>query len=811
MIVLSWMLLLFGGGATLPIGVPLPPDAGLQGAAPPNAIIYAAHAGSGAPDPNSKNQVELMLAEPEVQGFLVEVERLINEGVKRIPTNTEEERVLASTLPVIGKTLLTRPSMLYVSDVKVPPQAPSANAALIVAAGAEVGKLTAALEEIEALIVKNFPPGQTVEKSEVGGAKLRKLPMPPGLPPVVWGVKGEYVFIAVGEKEAETVVERLTARGPPPEWLVKLQEELDIKRTTALVYVNAETIIARAEPVLKQFAQLPPPLDDISKLLDLSGLRSLKHVAVGAGLGETTAVSKVLIRHDGKPQGFLNFGEAKPLSAADFKLIPRNADLAFVGRFDTSRLHTALFDLVEKINPEAKTKVEAEIGRIEEQLGFSIQKDLLAGLGDTWTLYNSSEEGGLLGTGLCASVGVRDRAKVEKVIDSALRVLEEELQRDDKSAFSIRKTEVGGKTIQYIQVTGEIFPVSPAWCFVDDRLVIAMSPQMVRASISRPADEGSLADVPEVAEHLKTGDVTSLSYSETTLLLRFAYSYAQYIVTLGASALEKELGIKTDISKFPSLGSIRRHMRPSVSVTRQTKTGIIFESYATGPSIDAVAVPAIAAFIGGFGYQAIAQARDTARAAESMKNMRQVCAAILAYEADKGSLPPRVLKGPDGTPLLSWRVAILPYMEEKALYDQFHRDEPWDSVHNRTLLKLMPRAFAHPSAGSRPGSSLTQYQIPTGKGTLYDTDFPPKLTDPTGFPDGTTGTILLVEADAEHATSWTKPEDVEFSREDPDEISLHRWRDYNSVIGFADGSLSKRYAFGIWSVREALFPRIREQ
>src|SRR5947209_11024222 len=65
-------------------------------------------------------------------------------------------------------------------------------------------------------------------------------------------------------------------------------------------------------------------------------------------------------------------------------------------------------------------------------------------------------------------------------------------------------------------------------------------------------------------------------------------------------------------------------------------------------------------------------------------------------------------------PLLSWRVAILPYIEEQALYQQFHLDEPWDSAHNKTLLAKMPKLYA-PVRGKTKEPGMTYYQVFTGK------------------------------------------------------------------------------------------------
>ena len=71
-----------------------------------------------------------------------------------------------------------------------------------------------------------------------------------------------------------------------------------------------------------------------------------------------------------------------------------------------------------------------------------------------------------------------------------------------------------------------------------------------------------------------------------------------------------------------------------------------------------------------------------------------------------------------GRALLSWRVAVLPFIEQEPLYKQFKLDEPWDSPHNARLLEKMPRDFVIRDASAPPGH--TYYQVFTGPGTLFD-------------------------------------------------------------------------------------------
>jgi hypothetical protein len=68
--------------------------------------------------------------------------------------------------------------------------------------------------------------------------------------------------------------------------------------------------------------------------------------------------------------------------------------------------------------------------------------------------------------------------------------------------------------------------------------------------------------------------------------------------------------------------------------------------------------------------------------------------------------------------MLSWRVRMLPYLDEQELYEQFKLDEPWDSDHNKQLIEKMPRLFASPGDAA-PQPDTTRFLVPTGKDTMF--------------------------------------------------------------------------------------------
>src|SRR5439155_535672 len=69
--------------------------------------------------------------------------------------------------------------------------------------------------------------------------------------------------------------------------------------------------------------------------------------------------------------------------------------------------------------------------------------------------------------------------------------------------------------------------------------------------------------------------------------------------------------------------------------------------------------------------------RDEEGWIESSNQITQISQAIRAYHEVFGHLPPAVVKDNQGQPLYSWRVLLLPFLEQDALYKEFHLDEPW--------------------------------------------------------------------------------------------------------------------------------------
>lgn len=141
------------------------------------------------------------------------------------------------------------------------------------------------------------------------------------------------------------------------------------------------------------------------------------------------------------------------------------------------------------------------------------------------------------------------------------------------------------------------------------------------------------------------------------------------------------------------------------------------------------------------------------------QQLRDIVSAMHNYHKDLGHLAPVANLSNEGKPLLSWRVHILPFLNEKRLYKQFHLDEPWDSPHNLTLLPKMPATYRLPKYARQFPPGFTCFQLFVGEGAFMEMGKNRTL----GMLTIADGHDTFLGAIAEEAVPWTKPADIHFS------------------------------------------------
>lgn len=141
-------------------------------------------------------------------------------------------------------------------------------------------------------------------------------------------------------------------------------------------------------------------------------------------------------------------------------------------------------------------------------------------------------------------------------------------------------------------------------------------------------------------------------------------------------------------------------------------------------------------------------------------NLRSIGVALNAYHEKYGSLPPAYIADENGKPMHSWRVLVLPFMEQEAIYKRYDFSQPWNSPHNLRLAPLIASFYECRSDSPSGLGSQTSYLAVTGPGTLWPGAKAARFDDVT---DGLTNTILIVEVH-NSGIQTTEPRELDISQ-----------------------------------------------
>lgn len=151
---------------------------------------------------------------------------------------------------------------------------------------------------------------------------------------------------------------------------------------------------------------------------------------------------------------------------------------------------------------------------------------------------------------------------------------------------------------------------------------------------------------------------------------------------------------------------------------------------------------------------AFGQAQVAAQRVQSMNNLKQITLALHNYEAQNGCFPPAYVTDENGKPLYSWRVLILPYLEQQTLYDEFDKTKAWDDPANIAISETMVSVFRSPS-DEEVAEDGTSYVCIVDKNSMFPVGSGRKMAE---ILDGTSNTIMVLEVKGFEG-SWAAPSD----------------------------------------------------
>ena len=262
---------------------------------------------------------------------------------------------------------------------------------------------------------------------------------------------------------------------------------------------------------------------------------------------------------------------------------------------------------------------------------------------------------------LMVMVQLRDPQQASNTFSKLMPLVKTQIELAAKRSpipIKLDKTTISGKEVYVINVQQPGMPGGQiCWCLTDKEFILTTSQQGLQAYLSGPTGFKSLAQSPEVAK-LFTGEggPTTLFYWNTQQTFNQIYP----MLPLIAGMLQPQ-GIKLDLSMLPPQNAIGPHLTPLISSVRRTKLGIEITERTPLPGLGITqSAPIAIAML----LPAVSASREAAQRAASMNNMKMIMLAMHNYHDANKRFPPAYKADKDGKPLLSWRVLILPMIEQ---------------------------------------------------------------------------------------------------------------------------------------------------
>lgn len=552
---------------------------------------------------------------------------------------------------------------------------------------------------------------------------------------------------------------------------------LDGKKPNATTHpIRAELVKAAAgvDQVALAFVDVKalPPIPPQAAALGLDGLERIEY---RLGFQGEALVSEIAVVAPEPRSGILGLIDQPTFDKSTLPPLPEGLTGFTVLSVNFAKTYDKVVALMKAVDPRGGAGVDAFEKAVSDQFSLRLKEDFLAHLGPKLSLYmvESPEAGGnpvaaVMGGLFDVTLGIQtdDQAAIGKVLDILITVANQAVAANQRRP-EFRKAD--GPNPGYVlifppeELKGPFTNMKPTVLLGKDRVVIATKPAAAEKAIALPKEGKGLwvptGDFETLTKHLPSdlvflnvsdprGTVSTLMSNLPVLIQALNTQLAQARGPRGAPQL-----IQLDQAKIPKAEDLRSRLFPSSFALTVTGKGIRLVSREAIPSLYS---PASSGILAGLLMPAVGASREAARRAQCVNNLKQMGLALHNSHSANNKFPRQAITDKDGKPLLSWRVAILPYLEQQELYNKFKLDEPWDSEHNKALIQEMPQVYVCPSR-LNPEPGTTTYRGFVGNGAFWDAEKAVGLQDIT---DGTSNTLAIVEA--KDAVPWTKPEDLTF-------------------------------------------------
>lgn len=523
-----------------------------------------------------------LLKDPQMRSFLDGLYAAID-GYAKTELDDDAQRETYAVAKRLLAVLAKRPVALALLDVGMGDRGPFVHAAVVVHLGKAEKTFVEDLEKL--LAASKAPPA---ESATVAGATMKRIEAPPPVGALYYGVIEGHFVLATGEPTVEKIAGRIGGTG------AALSDSKPIKLPREQIGGNpdgrAYCFFLDVAGVLERVKAILPAMvgDDghtVTAVLEGIAGSGLRSVVWELHYADRGCYGGLYVHSVGKGGESASKQTSTPLNDADLAIIPKKPSWAFACNIDLSGIYRQVLELIKSYDPETSADLSKQIEKLEEALGFELDRDLISTIGDTIVVYDAPENGGIIFTGMTIVMDSSDPDRLQQSLRGIVEAIAAEI---NEGAVTVGKRMYRDHAIEYIKVAGAPMPVAPAWTSHDNRVIVALYPQMVIGALDRMLDGGdpkdSILKNPDfVAGRKVLGELGgTVSYSDMRAATEQLYPFLLLLGQMGAGMASAE-GFNFDMSSFPNSRALTRHLFAAVRTSRSDPNGTLYASYGPFP------------------------------------------------------------------------------------------------------------------------------------------------------------------------------------------------------------------------------------
>ena len=497
----------------------------------------------------------------------------------------------------------------------------------ILDAGLRKAEMAASLAKLE-----SFADEGDIVEIEIGSVKMHG-PKNAGDVPGYWGWIGNYFVFAIndGEGLALKYVQNKSSRSAPS-YLLNVPGAGD----ALVVHINREKVfdifntIARMEGGEQEFAAIEAVIKEL-------GLNNIKTFTERVGFEGPDIVANCLLEMQQPRTGlFANF---KTINLSMFDVVDAGAINATALNCDIAGIYDTAIKAAKTVIGDDFSEVEQGIAAVEAELDFKIRQGLLESLSGPMLFYvlpggatMQSPQGGFV---------IIAKLKDAKLLEESLTALGKFAAEKSGGMLQVSSQVQDGRTVySWAVMPLAMAQIMPSWTVIGDRVIIGSNPAMLTSAINQ-IDSGTKSirntdGFRKVTAKLP-GNLMSFKYVDSKLQFTQLTTTVQQFWPM-ATMFASNAGLKLPFI-LPQLSHIAQDMGSSCQYSWFDAGGLRSHYRGAGiePSLGAVAGGAVGAAIL---MPALARARQQAKHAVSMSNLKQLGLAVIMYADDhQGKLP----------------------------------------------------------------------------------------------------------------------------------------------------------------------------